>query len=430
MMLVKATLLLVCMLGWSIALASAQQDQNKVLWVEITDIVSSATADQVSSAVQEVRDKEYVAIVLALNTPGGLVDSTFKITEEIQRSPVPIVGFVYPSGGQALSAGTYILLATDLAAMAPFTRIGSAQPIAAGSPVNDTKFINALAKQMESFAKLHNRNSTQAVRFITHNDNLLPEEALSRGVIEVIASSPEELLQKIDGAKVITLSGEKILQTKGAAIVKLADSPRVLIVRAFSDPIVSNLLIGIGILILIIGLSSPGWGAEILGAVMLILGLLGQGFNVNYAALAIMGIGAALLIYELYTPSFGIIGAGGLVLLGLGASLFITQPPGPLLINPGYFQSFLQVLIPSYAVAGIFFGIVVYKFAKVRKMKPRMEEYPKGIGRAVDGIEPDKEGYVNVGGEYWKAKSSVAIKSGQNIRVLGKADGVLIVEPA
>jgi membrane-bound serine protease (ClpP class) len=428
MKLLRVLLLLTFLLFWNASLADAQQP--KVLWVEIRDIVSSATVDQVAGAVEEAKNRDYVAIVLALNTPGGLVDSTFKITEEIQRSPVPVIGFVYPSGGQALSAGTYILMATDLAAMAPFTRIGSAQPIAGGSPVNDTKFINAFSKQMESFAKLHARNSTQVIRFITHNDNLLPEEALARHVIEVIASSPEELLQKVDGMRVMTLKGEKTLQTEGAAIVKFGDSPRVLVVRAFSDPIVSNLLVGIGLFVLILGLSTPGWGAEIFGVVMLLLGLLGQGFNVNYAALALMGIGASLLIYELYTPGHGILGIGGVILLGLGTSFFITQPPGPLLINPGYFQSFLQVLIPSYALAAVFFGVLIYKFARVRKMKSSIEKYPTGIGRAVDDLEPGKEGYVNVGGEYWKAKSSSKIKSGEHVKVVGNVGDTLLIEPA
>ncbi|MBM3897173.1 MAG: nodulation protein NfeD [Thaumarchaeota archaeon] len=426
MKLLRIFLLLAFLLFWNASLADAQEP--KVLWVEIHDIVSSATVDQVAGAVEEAKSREYVAIVFALNTPGGLVDSTFKITEEIQRSPVPVIGFVYPSGGQALSAGTYILMATDLAAMAPFTRIGSAQPIAGGSPVNDTKFINAFSKQMESFANLHARNSTQVVRFITHNDNLLPEEALARHVIETVASSPEELLQKVNGMRVMTLNGEKTLQTEGTSIVKFGDSPRVIVVRAFSDPIVSNLLVGIGLFVLILGLSTPGWGAEILGVVMLLLGLLGQGFNVNYAALALMSIGAALLLYELYTPGHGILGIGGVVLLGLGTSFFITQPPGPLLINPSYFHSFLQVLIPSYALATVFFGVLIFKFAKVRKMKSRIEKYPSGVGRTVDDIEPNKEGYVIVGGEYWKAKSSSKIKSGEQVKVVGNENDILLVE--
>ena len=305
MKLLKVLFLLTFLLFWSTSPAIAQQEA-KVLWVDIRDIVGPATVDQVAGAVHEAKGRDYAAIIITLDTPGGLVDSTFKVIEEVQMSPVPVIGFVYPSGGQALSAGTYILMAADIAAMAPFSRIGSAQPVSGGVPINDTKFINAFAKQMESFAKLHGRNSTQVIRFITHNDNLLPEEAISRHVIETVASGPEELLQKVDGVKVTTLNGEKTQQTKGAAIVKFAESPRVLVVKVFSDPIISNLLVGVGLLALILGLSTPGWGAEIFGVVMLLLGLLVQGFNVNYAALALMGIGAALLIYELYTPGHGI----------------------------------------------------------------------------------------------------------------------------
>ncbi len=421
-------LFLIPLLCWSTSLTAAQQE--KVLWVDISEVIGPATVDQVEGAVQEAKNGGYAAIVVVLDTPGGLVDSTFKITEEIQMSPVPVIGFVYPSGGQALSAGTYILMSTDLAAMAPYTRIGSAQPISGGVPINDTKFINAFAKHIESFAKLHGRNSTQVVRFITHNDNLLPEEALSRHVIEKITANPKDLLEKVDGAMVSTLNGEKTLHTKSASIVKFADSPRVLVVRAFSDPVISNLLVGIGLLVLIVGLSTPGFGAEMFGVIMLLLGLLGQGFNANYAALGLMAIGAVLLLYELHTPGFGIMGIGGIIILGLGTSFFITQPPGPLLINPGYFQSFLEVLIPSYALAAVFFGALIYKFSQVRKMKSRVERYPSGVGRTVDNLEPDKEGYVNVGGEYWKAKSSSRVKSGAHVKVVGNENGTLIVEPA
>ncbi len=409
---------------------AAQQDQRKVLLVEVRDIIGSATVEQVSTAVQEAKNGEYSAIVIALSTPGGLVDSMFKIVDEMQSSPVPVIGFVYPSGGQALSAGTYILMSADYAAMAPFTRIGSAQPVAGGVPVNETKIINALTKQMEGFAQLHKRNSTQLTRFISHNDNLLPEEALSRHVIESIAATPEELLEKADGMSLNTLKGERVLHTKGASIVRLGDSPRITIVRAFSDPIISNLLVGIGILIVILGLSTPGWGAEVLGAVLLILGLLGQGFNVNYVALALMGIGAALLVFELHAPGFGIPGVGGIILLALGMLLFVTRPPGPVLINPGYFEGLLQTLIASYALAGAAFALMIYKFAQVRRMKSKIAVHPSGVGRAVDEIAPGREGYVNVGGEYWKAKTSHIIKSGDRVKVLGHENGVLIVEPA
>lgn len=408
----------------------AQQSQRKVAWVEITDIVGPATVDQVSDAVREAEKGNYVAIILALNTPGGLVDSMLKVVDEIQNSPVPVIGFVYPSAARALSAGTFILMATDFAVMSPFSRIGSAQPIAGGVPVNETKIINALVKQMEGFAILHKRNTSQLARFITHNDNLLPQEALSRHAIEVVASNPEDLLAKADGITVSTLKGEKALETKGATIEKLSIGPRTYIVKAFSDPLVSSLLVGLGTLILILGLYSPGWGAEVFGAVLLLLGLLGQGFNVNYVALILMGIGASLLLFELHAHGFGIPGLGGVIILGLGMSLFVTQPPGPILINSEYFEGFLRTLLASYAFAGAFFGFLVYKVAQVRKIKSRMEAYPSGEGRAVDDIGPGADGFVIVSGEYWKARSSLQIKSGNRVRVTGHDKAVLIVQPA
>lgn len=419
------------LLSPTIILGSAAQEnqpEKLVLWVDIKDFIGSGTVDHMSLAVQEVSDGRYSAIVLGIDTFGGSVDSTFRIISSIQSSPVPVIGFVYPAGKQALSAGTYILMATDLAVMAPFTKIGSAQPVVGGIPVNDTKTINALLKEMQGLAEIHDRNRTQLSRFITDNDNLLAEEALRNGAIELVASSMDELLELADGITVMTIDGEVVLDLDGARFVTFQEVPRVTIVRALSDPVISSLLVSIGILILILGITSPGFGAEIGGVVLLILGLIGQGFDVNYGALGLMGIGAALLIFELYTPSFGILGVGGIAVLGGGAIFFVTRPPGPILISPDAFNIFIQTIIGVLAIAAVLFGVLIYKFAQIRKKKTPIQKFPTGEGRAVDNIPSEGEGYVVVQGEYWKATSREKISAGDRVMVVGNLEKKLIVE--
>ncbi len=419
------------LLSPTIILGSAAQEnqpEKLVLWVDIKEFIGPGTVDHMSLAVQEVSDGRYSAIVLGIDTFGGSVDSTFRIISSIQSSPVPVIGFVYPAGKQALSAGTYILMATDLAVMAPFTKIGSAQPVVGGIPVNDTKTINTLLKEMQGLAEIHDRNRTQLSRFITDNDNLLAEEALRNGAIELVASSMDELLELADGITVMTIAGEVVLDLDGARFVTFQEVPRVTIVRAISDPILSSLLVSIGILILILGITSPGFGAEIGGVVLLILGLIGQGFNVNYGALGLMGIGAALLIFELYTPSFGVLGVGGIALLGGGAIFFVTSPPGPILISPDAFNIFIQTIIGVLAIAAVLFGVLIYKFAQIRKIKTPIQKFPTGEGRAVDNISVDGEGYVVVQGEYWKATSREKISAGDRVVVMGNLEKKLIVE--
>jgi membrane-bound serine protease (ClpP class) len=426
-------LLLAFLAGAPVAPGAPQQLERapKVLWLEVSGFIGPATAEHVEAAVAHVGRGGYSAILLTLDTFGGAVDSTFRITDAMQASPVPTMAFVFPAGKQALSAGTFILMAADLAGMAPFTIIGSAQPVVGGSPTNETKIVNFLVERMSGFARLHGRNVTQATRFITHNDNLSPEAALSRGVIEVMASTLEEFLQRAHGRTVNTLQGPRTLDTGGATLEKFDPSIRTGILRILSEPVISSLLLSIGILSVILGLTSPGWGAEIVGLILILLGLIGQGFNVNLGALALTAIGAILLVYEVYSPGFGIIGIGGIITLGIGMSLLVTQPPGELLVSTEFLASFLRAMAISLAGVGGFFAFVIYKAAGAQRAKRVFEPIPlNATGRAVDDLEPERIGYVVVRGEYWRAKSGVAIKARQKVRVVGKEDGVLLVEPS
>lgn len=407
----------------------ADHDRPRVLWVEVNGFIGPAMADHVIEAISNSRG--YSAVLITLDTFGGEGQSMFRIIEEgIQLSRVPVIGFVYPPGRKALSAGTYLLMASDLAAMAPFTQIGSAQPVQGGQPITEPKIINPLIEKMRNMAKLHRRNETQAERFITHNDNLSPEEALRLGVIELIASNPEELLEKSHGMKVNTLmKGEVVLNTKDAILEKYDMSLRNKFVQLVSDPLVSALLLSFGSLILILGLLSPGFGAEVLGGIMIVLGLIGQGLSPNAAAVILLLMGAGLIAYELYSPGFGFAGIAGVISLGGALLMLVTFPFAPILIAPEAITEMARLVVGLTAIASGFFGFLIYKATQVIRRKKGYEYGPSGKGRAVDDIGPGKVGYIITGGEYWKATSNVDIKKDSYVRIVGKKEGILVVEP-
>jgi membrane-bound serine protease (ClpP class) len=420
-----------------------QQDDNgndsrTILWVDVKDFISSGTAEDISTALQSTSPAAvssshtpFSAVILALDTPGGSLDATFDIIDSIQQSPVPVIGYVYPQGKSAWSAGTIILLATDYAAMAPVTTIGSAQPVQGTEPVNDTKVINAVAEKAVSLAELHERNVTQAARFITHNDNLTPERAIERNVIEAVAANPQELLAIADGANVTTLNGQKILQTAKAEIITHESSLRTQLVNFLSNPLIATTLMTIGFFALIYGIMSPGFGVEIAGAVFIILGLLGQGLNINWGAFALLALGIGLVAYELYIPGFGAIGIGGIVVVAIGTVFMITQPVRPLLVTEEHIGNLATLSIITIAPFAGLMALITYKAWKVKKRKPKQFVLQSEEGVALDSISANRIGFVIVGGEYWRAKSSVGdeeINKGDKIKVVGKESDLLIVE--
>jgi membrane-bound serine protease (ClpP class) len=422
-----------------------QQNDNgignlAVLWIDIRDFISSGTAGDVSTAIQSTSPatgsvssstSSFSAIVLALDTPGGSLDATFRIIDAIQQSSIPVIGYVYPQGRSAWSAGTIILLATDYAAMAPVTTIGSAQPVQGTVPVNDTKVINAVAEKAVSLAEIHQRNASQAARFITHNDNLTPKKALERNVIEAVVATPEELLAIANGQNVTTLNGQKVLHTADAQIIRYESSLRTQLVNFLSNPLIATTFMTIGFFVLIYGIVSPGFGAEIAGAVLIILGLLGQGLDINWGAFALLAFGIGLVVYELYNPGFGAIGIGGIVVVALGIIFMISRPVQPLLIREQDLGNLVTISFITIAPFAGLMALITYKVWKVKKKKPMQFVLQSEEGVALDPISANRAGFVIVGGEYWRAKSNVGeeeISKGDKIRVVRKEADLLIVE--
>ena len=298
---------------FSIGTLSAQD--TTVLVVEFTGTIDQSRWEFLQEALQQAEVLDAEAVVLILDTPGGGLQETFDIADAIQQSNIPVLGYVYPRGSTAWSAGTFILLSTHVAAMSPNTVIGSAQPVQLSylgtTPINDSKTINALVEWLQERAHLYNRNSSVVSKFITENLNMNETEALDSNVIEIIATSVGDLLNQADGRMVTTSQGAVNLSTAGAELEVFTPSIKIQMLQLLSNPVLTSLLLILGILAVFVGLQSPGFGAEVFGAVAIVLSLLGSSFGVSTLGMVCIVIGVILLAIEIFvTPGFGVIGIG------------------------------------------------------------------------------------------------------------------------
>jgi len=397
--------------------------------VKLEGTISTMSVELVNEAL-DYAGTDNIPVILVLNTPGGSLDSTFRIIELIEASRVPVVGYVYPRGSKAWSAGTYIILSTHVAAMAPFTIVGSGQPVTllfgGSEPVTDAKTINALTAFLAERARMHGRNETAAELFVKENLNLNDEKAEEYGVIEVTAASIPELLEKIDGLRVTTAQGDFTINSRDADVLNWSPSLRILVLKAFSEPMIALLILTVGIYSLLFGLSTPGLGAEVVGSILLILGLIGVGMirNINIGGLILIGLGSVLLFAELFIPGFGIVGGAGLVSTLIGSLLIF---PREWLVSEAWLNTLYLVSIIIPLFLGGFFIFVAYKVIQARRKPPFLRGFIGGEGEVVEEITPEKEGFILYHGEYWKAKSSETLKPKQTVLITRKQGPVLIV---
>jgi len=408
----------------------ASPDEALVLRVE--GYISPITHELVIEALNYAQPRGMV-VVLVLDTPGGSLDATFKIIEAIERSATPVVGFVYPAGGRAWSAGTMILMATHVAAMAPNTIIGSAQPVSfdplggGSTPIEDAKLINALEKFIAERARRNGRNPEVASRFVKENLNLNDEEALRDGVIEVRAGSLTGLLVAINGFKVEVAGATIEIRTAGAAASEWTPSLRVRALGIISEPMIAYMMFIIGFYALFFGLSSPGLGGEVLGGLLLIMGLIGLGFvGVNTGALILTTVGFALLVAELFSPGFGLLGAAGMVCVSIGSFLLL---PREWSVQPEWLNTLYTVLLVVPIAIGAFFVFVVFKVIEARMRRPFQSELVGTEATAEGEIRQGVDGWVILQGERWRARSDAPVKEGSTVKVVGKIGPILVVEP-
>ena len=390
-----------------------------VLAVELKGPITPASDDIVGAALQEAEAGGFAAVMLLLDTPGGGLTETYEILRQMEETSVPVISYVYPEGAAAWSAGTLILVSSDVAAMAPHCIIGSAQPVRLSplgetEPINDSKTTNAIVALIEEKARARGRNATAAKEFVVSNLNLNADEAKKYGVIEYIASSPEDLARQINGSR----AKNATLLTAAAGVAYFQPPLNLLLLRLLSDPTLAGLLMLVGLYALIFGLSSPGIGSEAFGVVALALGLIGLGFNVNIGAVFLLLLGVGLILAELHSHSFGILAVAGLICVIVGSILFVPTSFPQWYVPGGYQRSMaLAIILPSL-ILGAFLAFAIYKVARARFAPPVLGHVVGEEAQAIDRL--DREGYVLFQGEYWRAEAEDTIEKGEIVLITGK----------
>ncbi|NPC56166.1 NfeD family protein [Caenimonas soli] len=409
--------------------------------------IGPASADYLERGIHKAGEAGAPLVVINLDTPGGLDTSMRQVIQAILASPIPVAVYVSPEGARAASAGTYILYAAHIAAMAPATTLGAATPVAIGFPgierkppakedetpkggakpapassapaegpqdAMTAKQVHDAAAFIRGLAQLRGRNAEWAERAVREAVSLTADEALKAKVIDVVAKDLPDLLAQIDGRKVRVQATDRALATRGAAFeVRLPDW-RQRALGAITHPSVALILMMIGVYGLFFEFASPGHGVPgVVGTICLLLALFAlQLLPVNYAALALILLGMGLLIAELFTPTFGVLGAGGVAALIAGSLLlFDTETPGfgvPLALVLG-------LAAASAAIVLLGGGMAI----KARR-RPIVSGRETLIGQSGEVLQVgDGEAWAEVLGERWKVASSRPLVPGQRIRVLG-----------
>jgi len=420
---------------------ASAQSSNRVFVTDVNGIIGVATTRQIAQAIHKTKEEGGAALVIRLDTPGGLVSSTREIIKEMIASPVPVIVYVAPSGARAASAGTYIAYASHLDAMAPGTNIGAATPIEIGnipglpdsqpkdkgsSPptASQNKAINDAVAMLRSLAQLRGRNAEWAEKAVRDAATLTATEAQKEGVVELVATDLNDLLAQADGRKVV--GAGMTLATRNATIVEIAPDWRTKALSAVADPNVAFLLLLIGFYGLILEFWNPGtYLPGVVGAISLIVALTAlTALPVNYGSLGLVVLGIALMIGEVFTPGSGALGIGGLLAFVVGA-LFLFEGGGT---DVAIVVSRWLIAGTAITTAGFIFGVIgAATAARRRKPATGAEEMIGMSGQVVDWS--GTHGSVRVHGEIWTARAQSPLKAADIVRVVRREGMALIVEP-
>jgi membrane-bound serine protease (ClpP class) len=423
-------LLLVICFGLNGAQAQEKQSAPLVLDMKIDGEIGPVLATYVEEGLADAAARHASLVLIAMDTPGGLSDSTQNIVQHILDSPVPVAVYVAPKGARGASAGFFILLSADVAAMAPATRTGAASPILAVGGftigVDETlkrKIMNDAQAFLRSFSEKRGRNPALAETAVTEAKAFTAQEALDGKLIDFVSDSPEELLQKLNGREITRFNGTKTkLELTNAVQQQFALSMRQAFLARIVEPDAFFLLLIVGALGLYTEFTHPGMVAPgVIGAICMVLALYAMHLlPVNFAGIVLILVGISLFLLEAKYTSHGVLLAGGIVAMMLGALFLVRSPLTGRGVSP----------IVAAAVTLPFAGISVFLMRSVlrsRKWKPATgpEEMIGEVGTVVKVVPAAGEGMIRLHGELWRAFSSQAIAEGRSVKVL-KVEGLRV----
>lgn len=429
--------LVVVLIGTALRLLAqteAPAGERPVVFLRIDGPIGPATARFLADGLEKAQVQDAAALVVELDTPGGLETSMREMVRDILASPVPIIAHVTPRGARAASAGTFLVYASHVAAMATATNLGAATPVAIGpgpeafggdarDPGKD-KAINDAAAMIRGLAELRGRDPVFAEAAVREAASLSASEALARGVIEIIADSRQELLDALDGRVVSGAGGEQILAVARAPIVDVQPSWPTQILSVLANPNIAYLLLMLGFYGVLYELASPGSVFPgVAGTIALVLALFSlHVLPVSFAGASLLLLGVALMLAEALSPSFGAFGVGGVVAFIVGSLLLIdVESPGFALSRP---------LIAGVAVVSAAFFIGVLRLGLRARRRPVVSGREQMIGSiAVAATSFDEHGDVHVHGEVWNADTEAPLAEGQAAQVIDVAGLRLRVRP-
>ncbi|HLH39970.1 MAG TPA: nodulation protein NfeD [Bryobacteraceae bacterium] len=400
----------------------------KIIAVNVDGMIHPVTAEIIKHAISEAERENAAAVLLRLNTPGGLLDASREITSAMIASRAPVIAYVTPGGGRAASAGFFLLETADVAAMSSGTNTGAASPVLLEGQMDDVmrkKVENDTSAWLRSIVLKRGRNVDEAEKAVRDAKSWTDKEALNDHLVDLIEPDEAALIAALDGRRITRFDGRtETLRTAGTQVVNYSETARERIIGAVADPNLAFILLVLGALGIYVEFSSPGLILPgIAGAILVLLGLSGLAvLPINWIGAALLILAMVLFALEAKFASHGILGAGGTVSMILGALLLINGPPEVRI----HLSTALAVTLPFAAVTMFLVTLVV----RARRSKALLADggVLDEIGQARTALDP--AGKVFVHGEYWDALSDQPVQAGAEVRVIARDGMKLKVEPA